>query len=128
QVKVSDYQMIERNAKRLLTLVNQLLDFRKMEANQHKLYNSAGDLVRFVQDTVDSFSDLSREQEIELAFESEISQYHTLFDKDKMNKILFNLLSNAFKFTLPGGKIMVDLEKNESGGILISVTDTGIGI
>lgn len=127
-VKVSDFTIIQRNAKRLLTLVNQLLDFRKMEANQHVLSESNGDLIKFMQDIVESFSDLSREKEVQLSLESEVAEYFTLFDKDKMEKIMFNLLSNAFKFTLPGGKIIVDLEHPEQDRIVISVSDTGIGI
>lgn len=127
-VKASDFNLIQRNAKRLLTLVNQLLDFRKMEANQHVLSESNGDVVKFMQDIMESFSDLSREKEIQLIFEPEMKQYFTLFDKDKMEKIMFNLLSNAFKFTLPGGKIMVDLEQSEQDRIMISVNDTGIGM
>ncbi len=128
-VKVSDYQLIERNAKRLLTLVNQLLDFRKMEANQHKLHKSSGDLVKFVRHAVESFQDWSTEKEIEVVFESHLQQYFTQFDKDKMDKILFNLLSNAFKFTMPGGKITVEIEQapNEKG-IVLMVEDTGIGL
>lgn len=130
-VKVNDFKMIQRNAKRLLTLVNQLLDFRKMEANQHVLSESNGDFVKFIKDIVESFSDLSREKEIQLLLESEIREYYTLFDKDKMEKIMFNLLSNAFKFTLPGGKIIVDVEKNENAakeGLVVTVSDTGIGM
>ncbi|RJE73187.1 hybrid sensor histidine kinase/response regulator transcription factor [Reichenbachiella sp. MSK19-1] len=127
-IREADFHVIQRNAKRLLTLVNQLLDFRKMEANQHTLHYSSGDLVKFVQDVIDSFSDLSKENEIHLSFESDLSQFYCSFDKDKMDKILFNLLSNAFKFTLEGGKIVVALEQNDKGHILVSVADTGIGI
>ncbi|PIB37510.1 hypothetical protein BFP72_10360 [Reichenbachiella sp. 5M10] len=127
-IREADFHVIQRNAKRLLTLVNQLLDFRKMEANQHTLHYSSGDLVKFVQDVIDSFSDLSKENEIHLSFESDLSQFYCSFDKDKMDKILFNLLSNAFKFTLEGGKIVVALEQNDKGHIVVSVADTGIGI
>ncbi|MCV9385098.1 hybrid sensor histidine kinase/response regulator transcription factor [Reichenbachiella ulvae] len=127
-IRQVDFHVIHRNAKRLLTLVNQLLDFRKMEANQHSLHYSSGDLVKFIQDVVDSFSDLSKEKDIALSFESDLTQYYTSFDKDKMDKILFNLLSNAFKFTFEGGKIDIALELNEKGHVVISVADTGIGI
>lgn len=131
--KVSDYKMVFRNAKRLLNLVNQLLDFRKMEVNQHVLSESSGDLVRFMQDIADSFTDISRDREVELRFETDLKSYLTRFDKDKMEKIFFNLLSNAFKFTLPGGSIILSMEHIKREGtpsdwITIYVTDTGIGI
>ena len=131
KVKKDDLVLVHRNAKRLMTLVNQLLDFRKIEANQHRLSQSSGDLIAFLQDVVDSFSDWSREKDIPVVFQSEVKSYYTFFDKDKMEKIMFNLLSNAFKFTLSGGKITVDfeLQRNSDGNrALISVSDTGIGI
>ncbi len=121
-----DFQIIHRNAKRLLTLVNQLLDFRKMEANQHKLSLASGDLIMFFEDVIESFSDMIIEKEVSLDFACDMDQYYCQFDKDKMDKIMFNLLSNAFKFTLPGGRIEVVVEKNE--GLMITVNDSGIGI
>ncbi len=130
-IKKGDLIMVQRNAKRLMTLVNQLLDFRKIEANQHRLSQSSGDIITFLQDVVDSFSDWSREKDIPVVFQSEVKSYYTFFDKDKMEKIMFNLLSNAFKFTLSGGKIIVDfeLQRNSDGNrVIISVSDTGIGI
>lgn len=132
KIKVGDLTIVQRNAKRLMTLVNQLLDFRKMEANQHVLSQSSGNIVAFLQDVTDSFSDLSREKEITLNFESEVRSFYTFFDKDKMEKVMFNLLSNAFKFTLPGGVITLDFELQKkaegSSNAVIMVSDTGIGI
>lgn len=131
-IKVDELKLVQRNAKRLMNLVNQLLDFRKMEANQHTLSQSSGDLVDFLKDINDSFSDLSREKSIELSLVAEVASYYTFFDKDKMEKVMLNLLSNAFKFTHAGGKIQVDFDvvrKEGSGqGVVIMVTDTGIGI
>lgn len=131
KIKQGDLTIVQRNAKRLMTLVNQLLDFRKMEANQHSLSQSSGDIIMFLQDVVDSFSDWSKEKDIPVVFSSENKSFYTFFDKDKMEKVMFNLLSNAFKFTLPGGKINVDFElqsKEEGGNAIIMVSDTGIGI
>lgn len=126
------YQMIYRNAKRLLTLVNQLLDFRKMEANQHRLSLATGDLVEFIRSITESFSDLSNDRRVRLHFHSNMNEFLTLFDRDKMEKILFNLLSNAFKFTHSGGKIDVTVKdvayREDVHTIRISVEDTGIGI
>lgn len=128
----TEYNVIQRNAKRLLTLVNQLLDFRKMEAGQHQLSLSGGDLVKFMHDIVDSFSDLSNENKIIISFESDYKEFLTKFDRDKMEKVMFNLFSNAFKFTQPGGKITLKLkcleEHDDRHDVGITVSDTGIGI
>ncbi len=131
-IKVSELELVQRNARRLMTLVNQLLDFRKMEANQHVVQKSSGDVISFLKNITDSFSDLANEKNIDLSFESEKANFFTLFDRDKLEKIMFNLLSNAFKFTLPDGEVRVDfevLEKKEGvSRVLIIVADTGVGI
>jgi len=126
--------MIKRNGKRLLNLVNQLLDFRKMEEQELKLLTKKGELISFIKDVFDSFLDLSERKKIEFVFTTSIEKFYTDFDHDKIERILFNLLSNAFKFTLEGGIINFDIEK-ESGSsdstitwISIRVKDSGIGI
>jgi signal transduction histidine kinase/DNA-binding response OmpR family regulator len=127
-------QMIKRNAKRLLNLVNQLLDFRKMEEHELKLNLSEGELISFLKETSDSFKDLSERKKIEFAFSNKIEKLYTLFDHDKLERILFNILSNAFKFTLEGGKIAVAVEAGEEvtdesiTWVTLKVSDTGIGI
>jgi signal transduction histidine kinase/ligand-binding sensor domain-containing protein/DNA-binding response OmpR family regulator len=127
-------QMIKRNARRLLNLVNQLLDFRKMEEQELKLQESEGELVSFIKETSDSFKDLSERKKICFVFNSHIDQLHTSFDHDKIERIIFNVLSNAFKFTLQGGKICLELEKMSDPPdhcktwISIKISDTGIGI
>jgi len=127
-----NFELIQRNASRLLSLVNQLLDFRKMEANQHKLSLSTGDIVSFARSIVESFSDLSSDRHIRLDFKTSVKDFLTLFDRDKIEKVMFNLLSNAFKFTNPGGVITVEVKeirKEENiHTIQVSVSDTGIGI
>jgi signal transduction histidine kinase/ligand-binding sensor domain-containing protein/DNA-binding response OmpR family regulator len=131
---LSQLQIIKRNARRLLNLVNQLLDFRKMEEHELRLQASEGELVGFVKEVSDSFKDLSERKKIDFAFESRIDQLHTLFDHDKIERILFNLLSNAFKFTLEGGQIRLLLEREDKASdpsktwVSIKVSDTGIGI
>jgi signal transduction histidine kinase/ligand-binding sensor domain-containing protein/DNA-binding response OmpR family regulator len=126
--------MIRRNGKRLLNLVNQLLDFRKMENQELKLNPSNGELVSFVKEVADSFKDFSERKKIDFAYISSIDRFHTRFDHDKIERILFNLLSNAFKFTLEGGRIVLTLEKLEqlsdtsTTWVSISISDTGIGI
>jgi len=123
---------IERNAKRLLHLVNQLLDLRKMEVNELKLNMSGGDIAEFIKATTDSFADLAEGKGIVFDYRSDIDHLPALFDRDKVERIVFNLLSNAFKFTSTGGSVIVELivaEKDEHSALLqLRVTDTGIGI
>jgi signal transduction histidine kinase/CheY-like chemotaxis protein/AraC-like DNA-binding protein len=126
--------LVRRNARRLLNLVNQLLDFRKMEEHELTLQDSEGELVSFVKEVTDSFKDLSERKKIDFIFRSRFDHFYTVFDHDKLERILFNLLSNAFKFTLAGGTISLELEQvdHSAGGpkqwIAIRVRDTGIGI
>lgn len=120
--------LIQRNAKRLLNLVNQLLDFRKMEVQELKLYTNEGDIVAFIKDLTTSFSDLSEKKQIHLDFQSNIKELNMLYDADKIEKIIFNLLSNAFKFTPEQGNISVDIQLQPESVLTIMVKDTGIGI
>lgn len=132
--KLEKLSMIRRNARRLLNLVNQLLDFRKMEEHELKLQLSKGEFISFLKEVTESFRDMSERKNIQFTFKTGIDRLDAYFDRDKMERILFNLLSNAFKFTLGGGRITVDLQKAESSDdqeytwISINVIDTGIGI
>jgi signal transduction histidine kinase/ligand-binding sensor domain-containing protein/DNA-binding response OmpR family regulator len=131
----SQLATIKRNGKRLLNLVNQLLDFRKMEYNELKLCLKQGDIVRFIKEASISFTDVAHQKQIQFLIESEVASYITYFDHDKLERILFNLLSNAFKFTPYGGHISVMLSLSVSNNnnpdqsnLKIKVIDTGIGI
>lgn len=120
-------ELVQRNARRLLNLVNQLLDFRKMEVQEIKLHLNEGDIIAYIRELAYSFSDLSEKKHIRLSFSSQVKELHMRYDADKMEKIMFNLLSNAFKFTPEDGQISVDI--SVSGNELeIQVKDTGIGI
>jgi signal transduction histidine kinase/ligand-binding sensor domain-containing protein/DNA-binding response OmpR family regulator len=126
-------QMIKRNAKRLLNLVNQLLDFRKMESKELKLNLRKGDIIAFISEVSSSFTDLAGQNHINYSFESQGEDVVAKFDHDKLERILFNLLSNAFKFTSAGGNISVlvglaEGEEPDKRVLEIKVTDTGIGI
>jgi signal transduction histidine kinase/ligand-binding sensor domain-containing protein/DNA-binding response OmpR family regulator len=126
--------MIKRNARRLLNLVNQLLDFRKMEENELKLHPTPGEFISFVREVTDSFKDLADRKKISLVFDNHLHSFNTSFDHDKLERILFNLLSNAFKFSFEGGRICITIQKtNErsdqtTNWLQIKVSDTGIGI
>jgi signal transduction histidine kinase len=135
QVKDTEQQnqflLIQRNAKRLLNLVNQLLDFRKLEVQEIKFNPSEGDIIHFIKEAAYSFSDLSEKKAIQLQFHSSVNSLVTVFDQDKLEKILFNLLSNAFKFTPEHGAVTVGVEQKteaDGGWLYIEVKDTGIGI
>lgn len=122
--------LMRNNALRLLSLVNQLLDFRKAEEADLHLNPSEGDIVGFARNVCTSFISLSDRKDINLTFYSDRERIDLLFDCDKMEKILMNLLGNAFKFTPAGGRI--DLAIGHGGEdmskLRIQVSDTGIGI
>ncbi|MFD1257839.1 two-component regulator propeller domain-containing protein [Mucilaginibacter terrae] len=125
-------QLINRNARRLLNMVNQLLDFRKMEVEELKLQVKSGDIIKFMEDVCFSFNDIAEKKNISFVFDSDTDSLITQFDHDKIERILFNLLSNAFKFTPEHGHISVllNLQQCSQGNNLlnIKVIDTGIGI
>jgi len=126
--------MVKRNTRRLLNLVNQILDFRKIEDKELRLNRSEADMISFIREVLESFNDLSERKQIRLVFKSRLSYFKVAFDQDKIERVLFNLLSNAFKFTPTGGRIAVELEHPEQQDakgqsiLLIKVSDTGIGI
>jgi signal transduction histidine kinase/ligand-binding sensor domain-containing protein/DNA-binding response OmpR family regulator len=126
--------LVHRNAKRLLNLVNQLLDFRKMEVQELKLHPAIGDIVKFAEDISYSFTDIAEKKGTKFSFDSNVESLEIYFDKDKMEKILFNLLSNAFKYTPDNGEVSVRLtytpptDSEENGTLAIDVKDNGIGI
>lgn len=121
------YQLIYRNARRLLALVNQLLDFRKLEMRELRLYPSLGDVVGFVKEVSHSFTDIAGAKHINFNFTTDITSLQISFDSDKLERILFNLLSNAFKFTPEYGNIEVIVSVQEQY-VSIQVKDSGIGI
>jgi signal transduction histidine kinase/ligand-binding sensor domain-containing protein/DNA-binding response OmpR family regulator len=122
------FELIYRNARRLLNLVNQLLDFRKLEVQEIRFIPSEGDIIGFIRETVYSFSDLSEKKNVQLHFSTTIEHFETIFDQDKLEKIMFNLLSNAFKFTPERGLIDVGIDMPEKNQLRMKVSDTGIGI
>lgn len=129
--QVKYFDLIQRNAKRLLNLVNQLLDFRKLEVQEFKFQPFQGDIIEFIRDTVYSFSDLSEKKDIKLDFQTSVGSLETVFDADKLEKIIFNLLSNAFKFTPGKGRVSVDVGLSGASNkkiLEVNVSDTGIGI
>jgi len=132
--QVKQLNLVQRNAKRLLNLVNQLLDFRKMEVQEVRLHPSIGDIILFCRETSHSFADIAEKKKIRFSFSSNIDGLEIYFDRDKIEKILFNLLSNAFKYTYDNGAVGINLiyhppvNEEGDGTLAIEVKDTGIGI
>lgn len=127
----SELRAVSKNAGDLLQLVNQLLDFRKMEMNGETLHLTAGNLDEFVRYTATKFAPLSEQKGISLDTTGTDVAMFMYFDHDKVGKILTNLLSNAFKYTDSGGHVKVTLEKRVADNrryARISVADTGCGI
>jgi two-component system, sensor histidine kinase ChiS len=121
-------QVANRNAKRLLTLINELLDLSKLESGSMELAASRHNIVSFLKSLFFSFESLAAGKKIELIFESEFDHIPVSFDPDKMEKIFYNLVSNAFKFTSENGRINVSLGIEDYNQVVIRVKDTGIGI
>ncbi|GAB4040421.1 hybrid sensor histidine kinase/response regulator transcription factor [Spirosoma jeollabukense] len=123
----SDLTLMERNGQRLLSLTNQLLDLSKLEAGQLKTEAEPGDIAAFLRTLASSFSSLADSRAIQFIFTQDQPTYWVRFDRDKVEKIITNLLSNAFKFT-PDGNVVRLTVAYEPRGVILRVADTGIGI
>ncbi|SFD45688.1 hybrid sensor histidine kinase/response regulator transcription factor [Spirosoma endophyticum] len=123
----SDLTLMERNGQRLLSLTNQLLDLSKLEAGQLKTEAEPGDIAAFLRTLASSFSSLADSRAIQFIFTQDQPTHWVRFDRDKVEKIITNLLSNAFKFTPDGNVVRLNVAY-EPGGVILRVADTGIGI
>ena len=123
----SDLGLIQKNANRLLRVINQILDFRKVEGKQEKLAVREIDLVPFVGEIKSYFDSMASVRAISYTFTSSIKQCTLWIDPDLLEKVFFNLLSNAFKFTPEGGSVRIELTE-EGDRVFIRVVDTGSGI
>jgi len=119
--------VVLKNAHRLLQLVNQIMDLRKVENNKMQLQVENDDLGQFLANVTQSFNDYAESKGVNLKFDNLTDSSITWFDHDKIDKVMFNLLSNAFKFTPQHGSINVRLNKH-SDKFEIIVADTGKGI
>jgi signal transduction histidine kinase/ligand-binding sensor domain-containing protein/DNA-binding response OmpR family regulator len=120
-------QVANRNARRLLTLINQLLDLSKLEAGSMELKAEQHNIISFLKSVFFSFESLAESKKISLKFESEFANISLRYDADKMEKIICNLISNAFKFTSENGEIKLSVNIIPSS-VEIKLKDTGIGI
>ncbi|MCL5029357.1 MAG: ATP-binding protein [Bacteroidetes bacterium] len=124
---IDELKVVQRNAKRLLALVNQLLDISKLESGSMKLQASSQNIVPIIKTLLQSFCSYADRKKINLKFNSFEDGIIIFFDKDKIEKIITNILSNAFKFTPDGGNIEITLTKDEQY-VNVIISDTGIGI
>ncbi|NDV94917.1 hybrid sensor histidine kinase/response regulator [Dysgonomonas sp. 521] len=130
----STMNIMHKNAMNLLNMVNEILDFRKFDLNKMALNISRGNIIEFAKDICQSFSSLAAEKSIKLTFTTYLQELQMEFDREKMNKVISNLISNAFKYT-EDGQIDVSIAITEllqgdspARQLCLKVSDTGIGI
>ncbi len=128
-------QMMLRNATRLLRMINQLMDLRKIEDEKMKLCAGEYDIISFTLEIKEAFDELASAKNINFNFNASQKEQLLYFDRDKVDKILFNLLSNAFKFTSESGSIDINIKTvqhvfngMEKAAVEIEIRDNGIGI
>lgn len=125
----NNLDFIQRNTLRLLRLINQLMDFRKMEEGKMKLNASENNITAFTTEITNAFSDIAKKKSISFNVISKVKDLNIWFDVNMLDKVLFNLLSNAFKFTGENGTINVTIDKTADGNrALIKIEDTGVGM
>lgn len=129
---ISEFSLMKRNAQRLLRLINQLLALSRLEAGKLKLEMHYGDIVPFIRTNFYAFESLAESKGISLKFETKAEKIRLYFDPDKLEQIITNVLSNAFKFTPEGGVVGLKMksvfEENVAARLEILVSDTGVGI
>jgi signal transduction histidine kinase/DNA-binding response OmpR family regulator/streptogramin lyase len=127
-----DYRLIERNADRLLQLINQLLDLSKLEAGKLDLHPKPGELTVFLKILAASFASLYQSKHIAYSYDLPEEPLHVRFDADKLEKIVVNLLCNAYKFTPAGGEVTFSARVSEKDAtyckVHLTISDSGIGI
>lgn len=121
------YSIINQNCFRLMRLINNILDLSRLDSGFLKLNASEHNIVSVIEDISMSVVSYMESKEITLIFDTDVEEKITSFDPDKLERIILNLLSNAFKFTNPKGQIFVTI-KDADKDVIISIKDTGIGI
>ncbi len=124
----SHLERARRNGHRLLRLINQLLDLSRLDAGALRLHARRYDLVPFLQQRLAVFESLAASRRLRLRFTAEAERLPHVFDAERLETVVLNLISNAFKFTPEGGTITVAVRKDDAGQAVLSVHDTGVGI
>ena len=118
---------IKQNSYRLLRLVNNLIDITKMDIGVYKIRASNQNIINIIEDITLSVADYTKNNKINLIFDTNVEELITSCDPDKIERIMLNLLSNAIKYTPEDGNIQVDINVSEND-IIVSVKDSGVGI
>ena len=119
--------VIENSANHLLSLINRLMDFRKFENNKFVLESAEGNIVKFLQEIFLSFTEYAKDGGYTFTFNASDDEIKVYYDRNKLERVFYNLISNAFRYTPKGGFISINIKK-EAKYILIEVEDSGIGI
>ncbi|GGH30485.1 sensor histidine kinase [Dyadobacter endophyticus] len=119
--------LVQKNAQRLLWLVNQLMDFRKIESGKIRLQAAENDIIAFISELMLPFEQVAKKRRIDFRLITTLHELNVWFDRDMLDKVLFNLLSNAFKFTSDWGHIYIHITQN-AGEVTIKVQDNGSGL
>ena len=125
---IDEVKLIHKNSNRLLRLINQLLDFRKIEEQKFTLRASNTKVYDFSSDVMTNFKGEAARRNIDFQLICKNKNLELFIDRGLMDKVYFNLLSNAFKFTPDNGKITISLIENQDNTVRISFKDSGIGI
>mgnify|MGYP000763335875 FL=1 len=129
QEAVRPLQTMNKSTNRMLRLINQLLEFRKMQNNKLGLSLEETDVMAFLYEIFLSFGDVAEQKKIDFQFKPSIPSYKMFIDKGNIDKVTYNLLSNAFKYTPSGGRIILSATiDNTQKHLQIQVSDTGVGI
>lgn len=128
EVASRNVKMIQQNAFRLLKLVNQLIDYRKIEYEKQSLNASPNNIIDFIRDITESFRLIAKKNNINLEFNAPKKEIIAWFDPNMLDKVFFNLISNAFKFTQENGQVQVIIKNDDEEQIQIEIRDNGVGI
>ena len=124
----NDLKTIEHNAQRVQNLVNQILDIRKLDKQQMSLQCQETDMVQYVGNLLKSYEYTAKERAITFRYSPEIDKLNVWFDRKAIDKVVDNLLSNAFKYTYDSGEIEVRVLSEANENAVLQVIDNGMGI
>lgn len=119
--------VVENSANHLLQLINRLMDFRKLENNLYKLETAEGNIVKFLKEIYLSFSEYAKDGSYRYDFISMEEEIFVYYDRHKLERVFYNLISNAFRYSPKGGQIVI-VVKLENNSVIIEIKDTGVGI
>ena len=123
----STYEIIRRNAERILGLINQMMDLRKIDKGQMQMHMRETELISFVGDIHTLFTQQAKTKNVSFTYEHDTQELHVWIDRDNFDKVIVNLLSNAFKFTPAGGEVRMAITHDEQN-VRLAIKDTGEGI